>query len=251
MQMGRLSGKRIVITASAQGIGRACTELFVREGAHVHAIDVDADKLATLEANPSLRTHALDGTDDGAVRTLLSSLKLVDALVHCIGFVHHGSVLECDHEQWDRSFRTNVDSYYYALQSVLPGMQRRGAGSIVCIASVASSIKGFPHRAAYGATKAAMIGLTKSVAVDFVKHGIRCNAVCPGTVTSPSLIERINTLGESLGDVEQARSQFISRQPMNRLGTPEEIAALCLYLASDESRFVTGQTLSIDGGITI
>lgn len=248
--MSRLEGKHVLVTAAAQGIGRACVETFLREGATVHATDVDAKGLSTLPQG-RLKTAVLDGTDPQAVADFVAGLNPLHSVVHCIGYVHQGSVLDCDQEHWQRSFRVNVDSFYYVLRAALPPMVTAQAGSIVCIASVASSIKGLPNRAAYGATKAALIGLVKSVAADYVAQGIRCNAVCPGTVTSPSLLGRMAEVGKSLGDLEKARAMFISRQPMNRLGTPEEIAALCLYLASDESRFVTGQAMAIDGGITI
>ena len=248
--MGRVEGKHVLVTAAARGIGRACVEACLREGAHVHATDLDGPELATL-SHERLASRALDGTDARGVQEFLNGLPVLDAVIHCIGYVHQGTVLECHPTQWQQSFRVNVDSFYYLLQAVLPRMLSAKAGSIVCIASVASSIKGLPNRAAYGATKAALIGLVKSVAVDYVAYGVRCNAVCPGTVTSPSLLERMSSLARTLGDEAKARAMFISRQPMNRLGSPEEIASLCLYLASDESKFVTGQAIAIDGGITI
>lgn len=250
--MGRMGGKRVLVCAAAHGIGRACAELFAREGAEVLATDIDESGLQSLaHGNDRIQPIVLDGTDSEAVHRVINGLPTVDSLVHCVGYVHHGSVLQCDASQWRRSFQVNVDSFYFALQATLTSMLQAKAGSIVCISSVASSLKGLPNRAAYGATKAALLGLVKSVAVDYVTEGIRCNAVCPGTVISPSLRERIAEAGKTMGGADQAMAMFVSRQPMNRLGTPDEIAALCLYLASDESRFVTGQFFAIDGGMTL
>ena len=244
-----LAGKRIWITAAANGIGRACAERFVAEGASVFATDIDADGLQTLDACPN--RAVLDSTDARAVANYAARVGHLDAVVHCVGTVHNGRVLDCTAADWARSFDVNVHSFFHLLHAVLPSMIEARAGSIVCIASIASSLKGLPNRAAYGATKAALIGLVKSVAADFVSHGVRANAVCPGTVTSPSLLGRVEELGREVGGSDEAMAMFVARQPMGRLGTPEEIAGLCLYLASDESRFVTGQALAIDGGITI
>jgi 2-keto-3-deoxy-L-fuconate dehydrogenase len=237
----------VVVTAAAQGIGRAAALACAREGAAVTATDINAAKLAELAATPGIEAHRLDVTDDAAIAAFAASAGAPDALVNCAGFVHHGTILECTPKDWDFSFNLNVRSLYRMIQAFLPGMLDHGGGSIVNIASVAGSIKGIPNRFVYGATKAAVIGLTKSVAIDFVKRGVRCNAVCPGTIDTPSLGERI----AALGDAQKARADFIARQPMGRLGSAEEIGELCVYLASDESVFMTGQTVIIDGGITI
>ena len=246
----RMNGKRVLVTAAGQGIGRACAELLHAEGAHVVATDVNEHALISIAAK-GMDTKAVDGTDGPAVAAFLGDVAPFDAVVHCVGCVDNGTVLDCDEATWHRAFRVNVDSFYHVLHGVLPGMVDAGQGSIVCISSVASSVRGLPNRAVYGATKAALIGLVKSVAADFVAKGIRCNAVCPGTITSPSLLQRVDALDQSLGGNGRGMEAFVSRQPMGRLGTPEEIAALCLYLASDDSGFMTGQALSIDGGMTI
>jgi 2-keto-3-deoxy-L-fuconate dehydrogenase len=243
----RLRGKTALITAAAQGIGRATALAFAREGAAVIATDVNDAKLAELGATPGIEIRRLDVTDDAAVSALAAAVPAPHVLVNCAGFVHHGTILECRPEDWDHSFRLNVRSMYAVTRAVLPRMIDRGGGAVVNIASVASSVKGVPNRFVYGATKAAIIGLTKSIAVDFVAKGIRCNAVCPGTVDTPSLGERI----AAATDPAEARRAFIARQPMGRLGRAEEIADLCVYLASDESRFMTGQAVIIDGGITL
>jgi 2-keto-3-deoxy-L-fuconate dehydrogenase len=248
--MGRLQGKNILVTAAGRGIGRACALAACAEGARVVAADIDRSALEGLDSS-SINTVVLDGTDYEAVRSLVASSPGFDALIHCIGYVHQGTALECDVQSWRRSFEINVDSFFFAASTVLPSMQKAGRGSLVCISSVASSMKGLPRRAAYGASKSAINGLVKSLAADYVSHGIRCNAVCPGTVISPSLEERLTILGEQVGGYEKAYEMFISRQPMMRFGTPEEVASLCVYLASDESAFVTGQLLAIDGGMTI
>ena len=247
--MTTLAGKRIWVTAAANGIGRACVEQFRSEGAHVFATDIDAANLRTLP--PGIETLALDSVDPVAVAEHAGKLGALDGIMHCVGAVHHGSVLDCDEADWQRQFRVNVDSFYYLLRATLPAMIDRRAGSIVCVSSVASSIKGMPVRAAYGATKAALIGLVKSVAADYVSFGIRANAVCPGTVTSPSLLGRVDELGREVGGTEQAMARFVARQPMGRLGTPAEVAGLCAFLMSDLSAFVTGQAYAIDGGMTI
>ncbi|SEM75547.1 2-keto-3-deoxy-L-fuconate dehydrogenase [Sphingomonas gellani] len=237
---GRLQGKVALITAAGQGIGRASVELFAAEGAQVIATDIDAGKLTGL----SCRTMALDATDRVAVAALPERTGPIDVLFNCAGVVHNGTILDCDEDQWADATALNVTAMYRTIRAYLPDMLARGAGSIINMASVASSVKGIPNRFAYGATKAGVIGLTKSVAADFVQRGIRCNAICPGTVDSPSLQQRLR----DTGDYESARQAFVARQPMERLGRPEEIAALALYLASDESAFTTGQTHVIDGG---
>jgi 2-keto-3-deoxy-L-fuconate dehydrogenase len=248
--MGRLQGKTVLVTAAARGIGRACAQAASAQGASVVATDIDPQGLDGL-ASDTIKTAVLDSTDGEAVRRLIEVSPDFDALIHCVGYVHQGTVLDCDLQSWRRSFQINVESFYLAASAVLPGMRRSGRGSIVCISSVASNLKGLPRRAAYGASKAAINGLVKSLAADYIAEGIRCNSVCPGTVSSPSLEERITTVGEELGGYDKAYNMFISRQPMMRFGTPEEVASLCIYLASDESSFVTGQLLAIDGGITI
>lgn len=244
---GRLAGKHAFVTAAAAGIGRASALAFAREGATVIATDIDEDGLATLAAeHASIRVLRLDVRDFTAVRSAARDAGDVDVLLNAAGFVHQGTVLECDESAWDFSFDLNVKSVYRMLHAFLPGMMERKRGSIVSIASVASSIRGVPNRAAYSATKAALIGLTKAVAADTVAHGIRVNAICPGTVETPSLQGRIN----QNADPAAARAAFIARQPMGRLGTAEEIASLAVYLASDESSYTTGAMHVIDGGWT-
>jgi 2-keto-3-deoxy-L-fuconate dehydrogenase len=244
--MGRLANKKALITAAGQGIGRASAEAFIREGAEVIATDIDPSLLAGLQAKASL---ALDVTNHAAIKALADELGAIDILFNCAGFVASGTVLECDDAAWDFSFNLNVRAMYRMMRAFLPGMLAAGHGSIINMASVVSSVKGAPNRFVYGATKAAVIGMTKSVAADFVTRGIRCNAICPGTVASPSLRERIKTQaahsGQSTSAVEAA---FISRQPIGRLATAEEIAALVVYLGSDESSYTTGTAQIIDGG---
>ncbi|HEY3146874.1 MAG TPA: SDR family oxidoreductase [Dongiaceae bacterium] len=242
---GRLDGKKILITAAAQGIGRATAEKFAGEGATVIATDINMEALGTLKA-PKLTTRRLDVLDPAAILAAAKEIGDVDVLVNCAGYVHHGSILDCEEKDFDFSTNLNVRAAYRMIRAFLPGMLARQKGTIVNVASIASSIIGVPNRFIYGVTKAALLGLTKSVAVEFVKQGIRCNAICPGTVETPSLGERI----KALGNEEEARKAFIARQPMGRLGTADEIAALALYLASDESGFVTGQEFIIDGGWT-
>ncbi|MBV8778684.1 MAG: SDR family oxidoreductase [Alphaproteobacteria bacterium] len=245
---GRLDGKRALVTAAGQGIGRATALAFVAEGAQVLATDIAADKLADLPDN-GVATRVLDARDEAPIAALAAAHPAFDILFNCAGFVHHGTVLTTTPEEWDFSFALNVRSMYLMIRAFLPKMIEAGGGSIVNMSSGASSIKGVPNRCAYGATKAAVIGLTKSVAADFIHDGVRCNAICPGTVQTPSLDERIAAAAAlNAGGVAAARQAFIDRQPLGRLGAAEEIAALAVYLASDESKFTTGATHVIDGG---
>ena len=238
---GRLLGKRAVVTAAGAGSGRATALAFAREGAAVLATDIDAAALASLQG---VETRRLDATDAAALASLAQSPA--DILVLAAGRVPQGSILDCSEEDWRLAFEFNVTSMYRAVRAFLPGMLERGSGSIVTIASIASSVKGVPDRFAYGATKAAVIGLTKSVAADFVARGVRCNAICPGTVDTPSLAGRM----AATGDAQAARAAFVARQPMGRLGSAHEVASLAVYLASDEAAFTTGQIHVIDGGWT-
>ena len=247
---GRLAGKTAFCTAAAQGIGRATALAFAAEGANVIATDLNGAKVAEI-AGPSIRTFALDVLDKDAVIAAAANAGPVDILFNCAGFVHQGSVLEATEEEWTFAFDLNARSHFRTIRAFAPGMIAKGGGSIVNIASVAGSIKGIPSRAVYGASKAAVIGLTKAVAADFVKLGVRCNCICPGTVQSPSLNDRIAANAASAGSVEAARAAFVARQAMGRLGTPEEIAMMAVYLASDDAQFVTGQAMIIDGGLTI
>lgn len=247
---GRLKGKIAVVTAAGQGIGRAIAEAFVAEGATVHASDLSRDKLDGLKRAKKAR---LDVLSTRAVEAYAAKVGEIDILVNVAGFVHHGTVLDCSEKDWDFSFDLNVKSMHRTIRAFLPGMLARAeangtTGSIVNLSSGASSIKGAPNRYVYGATKAAVIGLTKSVAVDFIRQGIRCNAICPGTVRSPSWEERVEELGKTLGGSDKALDMFVSRQPMGRVGKATEIAALALYLASDEAGFTTGLAHPIDGG---
>ena len=250
--MGRLAGKRALVTAAGQGIGRATALAFAREGAEVLATDIDEALLARLAKDePRIEVARHDVRDDAAVAAIAVRGPF-DELFNCAGFVHHGTALDCTDEQWDFAFNLNVRAQWKTAQAFLPGMlanfEKTGAtSSIINIASIASSIKGLPFRFVYGASKAAVIGLTKAIAADYVKQGIRCNAVCPGTVDTPSLHDRIN----AFADPVQARKDFINRQPMGRLATADEIAPLVVYLASDESVFCTGNAYSCDGGMTI
>lgn len=241
----RLANKTIVISAAGAGIGRESAIQCLREGAAVWATDIDDAALSQLAAEyPAINCRPLDVTDVNAIRSLSDAIGDIDVLFNCAGFVHNGTILDCDENDWDFSFELNVKSCYNMIRSFLPGMLRRGGGSIINMASVASSVKGVPNRFAYGATKAAVIGLSKSVAADYVSQGIRCNAICPGTVDTPSLQQRLN----QFDDPRAARRQFEQRQPMGRLGTACEIAALVVYLASDESSYTTGAIHLIDGG---
>jgi 2-keto-3-deoxy-L-fuconate dehydrogenase len=242
----RLAGKTALITAAGQGIGLATAELFAREGARVIATDISEAHLATLEG---CTTRVLDVTDAAAIAALAEEIGPIDVLFNGAGFVHNGTILECDDAAWDFSFDLNARAMYRMMRSFLPGMLAQGRGSIINVASVASSIKAVPNRFVYGASKAAVIGMTKSVAADFVAKGIRCNAICPGTVDSPSLRQRIEKLAADTGQsLAQAEATFVARQPTGRLGTTAEIAALAVYLASDESGFTTGTAQVIDGG---
>lgn len=240
--MTRLANKTALVTAAAQGIGRATAELFAREGARVIATDIDAGKLSELQG---CETRQLDVRSADAIKSLAAELGAVDVIFNCAGIVHAGTILECDDNAWNTSVDLNVTPMYRIIRAFLPKMLDAGGGSIINMSSIAG-FKAVPNRFAYMATKAAIIGLTKSVAVDFISRGIRCNAICPGTVDTPSLHQRM----AATGDYESARKGFIARQPMGRLGTAEEIALFALYLASDESKFVTGQTHTIDGGWT-
>lgn len=244
---GRLSGKVAFVTAAAQGIGRATALAFAREGAKVWATDINGGKLAELKGVPGVEIRTLDVLQDAQIAAIAAEVGAPDVIFNCAGFVHHGTVLQCSDKDWDFSFNLNVRSHYVVIRTFLPGMLAKGGGSIINVASVAGSIKGIPNRFVYGASKAAVIGLTKSVAIDYVKQGIRCNALCPGTVDTPSLGERIN----AFDDPVQARKDFIARQPMGRLAKAEELAELSVFLASDESVFMTGQAVIMDGGITI
>lgn len=243
---GRLQGKTALVTAAGQGIGRAVAQAYAREGADVLAVDLNGAALETLSG---CRTQVLDVTDGRAVRALTEAAGPMDVLFNGAGFVHAGTILDCDEDAWDFSFNLNVRSMYLLIRACLPAMLARGSGSIVNMASVAGSIKGAPNRCAYGATKAAVIGLTKAVAADYVARGIRCNAICPGTVESPSLRQRIDAQAQASGQsVAAVEAAFTARQPMGRIGRAEEIAALAVYLASDESAFTTGTAQVIDGG---
>jgi len=245
----RLAGKIALVTAAAQGIGRATAEAFIEEGAHVIAVDIAADKLKDLEGAEVRRVDLLEGSE---IDDLAQSVGPVDILFNAAGYVHHGTILDCSERDWDFSFNLNVKSVHRVIRAFLPGMLAKGGGSIVNVSSTASSIRGIPNRYLYGATKAALIGLTKALAADFIRDGIRVNAICPGTVDSPSLHERIATQAAGTGqDIESVRQQFIDRQPMGRLGRADEVAALAVYLASDESSFTTGAVHVIDGGFTL
>ncbi len=244
----RLENKTIVVTAAGQGIGRATAIAFSNEGARVYASDINEKTLESLNKEYSnINVKKLDSTNKKAVESFSSSLDKVDVLFNAVGFVHHGTILDCDEKDWDFSFNTNIKSMYLMTKSILPKMIKQNKGSIINMSSIASSLRGLPNRFVYGTTKAAIIGFTKSIASDYIKNNIRCNAIAPGTVHTPSWEVRVQ---ESRNPV-QAKKDFIARQPMGRLGTPEEIANLGIYLASDESKFVTGITHAIDGGMSI
>jgi 2-keto-3-deoxy-L-fuconate dehydrogenase len=243
----RLKGKTALVTAAGQGIGRACALALAAEGAQVLATDVNASLLEAYAGVPNVRTARLDVMDKAAIQQLVAANPGINVLFNCAGFVHNGSILQATDAEWDFAFDLNVRSQFWTIQAVLPGMIAAGAGSIINMASVCGSLKGLPNRFIYGASKAAVIGLTKAVAADFVAKGIRCNAICPGTVDTPSLGDRIN----AYADPVQARKDFIARQPMGRLAQAEEMAPLVVFLASEEARFVTGQAYANDGGMTI
>ncbi len=247
----RLTGKIALVTAAAQGIGEATARAYAAEGATVIATDISAANLAKLNGVANIRTRVLDVTKADAIAAIAKEEPRIDVLFNCAGFVHSGTILDCEEKDWDFSFDLNVKSMYRLIRGVLPGMLERGQGSIINMASVASSLIAVPNRFVYGASKAAVIGLTKAVAADFVTKGVRCNAICPGTVESPSLQDRMRAVGETMGgDYDKARAAFIARQPMGRLGSPEEIAAVAVFLASDESALMTGTALAVDGGWT-
>lgn len=246
--MDTLNSKTALVTAAGNGIGRASAETLARLGATVVATDIDGAAVETVAIGAlSIIPHRLDVLDADAVAALVASHPTIDILVNCAGWVHDGTILDCEETEWDRSFELNAKAMYRLTRAVLPGMLGRGSGSIINIASIVSSERGAPRRFAYGASKAAIIGMTRSIAADFVKDGIRCNAICPGTVQSPSLTDRL----AATGDFDAALDAFKARQPMGRLGQPEEIAAMVGYLASDLSAFTTGQAFAIDGGWSI
>jgi 2-keto-3-deoxy-L-fuconate dehydrogenase len=243
----RLNGKTVLITAAGQGIGYASALAMAAEGARILATDINPDLLARFDGMPNIETAVLDVMEKKAIAAVADTLARIDVLFNCAGYVHAGTVLDASDADWDFAFDFNVRSQFWMIQSVLPKMLSQGGGSIINMASVVSSVKGLPNRFVYGASKAAVIGLTKAVAADYVGKGIRCNAVCPGTVDTPSLQDRIN----AYDDPVEARKQFIARQPMGRLAKAEEIAPVVVFLASDESAFSTGNVYSVDGGMTI
>ena len=246
--MDRLEGKEVIITAAGQGIGKATAITFHNEGANVTATDINEKTLSDLNKEyPKIKVNKLDSTKNDDVKSFINSFTNIDVLFNAVGFVHHGTILECNEKDWDFSFNTNIKSMYFMCKAALPTMIKNNGGSIINVASVASSIKGLPNRFVYGASKAAIIGLTKSIASDFVKQKIRCNAIAPGTVFTPSWEDRV----KQSPDPVKAKKDFIARQPMGRLGTAQEIADFAIYLASDESTFTTGNTFSVDGGMTI
>jgi NAD(P)-dependent dehydrogenase (short-subunit alcohol dehydrogenase family) len=245
---GRLKNKNIIVTAAGQGIGKATAIAFHKEEANVTATDLNEKTLIDLNKEfPEIKICTLDSTNNNAIKKFIDSLDKVDVLFNAVGFVHHGTILDCEEKDWDFSFNVNIKSMYFMCKTILPKMLDQKKGSIINVASVASSLKGVPNRFAYGASKAAIIGLTKSIAADFVKQNIRCNAIAPGTVFTPSWEDRV----KQSEDPVQAKKDFIARQPMGRLGTAEEIASMAVYLAGDESGFTTGNTFSVDGGMTI
>ncbi len=249
----RLNNKTAVITAAGQGIGRAIAELFIAEGARLIASDLDAGKLAGLAAKKSVKLDVRSTPDiEAFARSVISEFGAPHILVNCAGYVHDGTVLQCSEQDWDFSFDLNVKSMHRMIRALLPAMLEAGRGAIVNMSSTVSSIRGVPNRYVYGATKAAVIGLTKQVAADFIRAGIRANAICPGTIHSPSLDERINAQAQKTGRSEvEVRQAFVDRQPMAQLGSPEEVAALALFLASDESSYITGQAHLVDGGMAL
>ena len=244
---GRLAGKTAFITAAAQGMGHAAALAFAREGARVWATDVNAQALKSIDGKEGIRARVLDVTDEGAIAKTAAEVGDIDVLFNCAGIVHNGSILDATPRDWDQALTVNAKSMFLVTRAFLPGMLKKQKGSIINMASVASSIRGLPNRCVYGASKAAVIGLTKSIAADYVGKGIRCNAISPGTVDTPSLQGRIN----AQADPVQARKDFVARQPMGRLGTVDDITGILVFLASDESLFATGNVYSIDGGMTI
>ncbi len=245
----RLSGKTAFVTAAGQGIGRAVAEAFAAEGAHVIATDLKVDVMHALRGDSRYTVEALDALNPQAIQDAGRRHSGVNVLFNAAGFVHHGSVMDCTEDEWDFAFNLNVRSQFRTIKAFLPGMLAQGVGSIINVASGASSVKAAANRFVYGATKAAVIGLTKSVALDHITKGVRCNAICPGTIESPSLRQRMTDLASKSGQsLQQAEAMFVARQPMGRLGTPQEIAALAVHLASDESKFTTGTASIIDGG---
>ena len=245
---GRLQGKTAIITSAAQGIGRATALAMAKEGAKVWATDINAELLKTLPAEQSgIEVLTLDVLKADAIAAVAAKIGTPDILFNCSGFVHNGTILECEEKDWDFSFDLNVKSHYQMIRAFMPGWLAKGSGVIVNMASVASSIKGVPNRLVYGASKAAVIGLTKALAADYTTKGIRVNAICPGTVETPSLYERM----KAQGDFEKAKAAFIARQPMGRLAQADEIAGLVVYLSSDEAAFITGQSFTIDGGMSV
>jgi 2-dehydro-3-deoxy-L-fuconate 4-dehydrogenase len=250
---GRMQSKVALVTAAGQGIGRAIAEAFIAEGASVIATDVETSKLDVLEAKKSVK---LDVLSNAAVEELAKSVDKelggLDVLANVAGYVHQGTVFDCSDRDWDFSFDLNVKSMHHTIKAFLPAMLRKGGGSIINMSSGVSSLKGLPNRYVYGATKAAVLGLTKAVAADFITKGIRCNAICPGTIKSPSLEDRVETVSKVTGkSVEDVWNDFIVRQPMRRLGTTAEVAALAVFLASDESSYITGQSHLVDGGLAL
>jgi 2-keto-3-deoxy-L-fuconate dehydrogenase len=248
--MPSLTGKSAFITAAGQGMGRATAKAFAAAGAKVIATDVDPAKLADLESD-SISILGLDVLDPAAIARVARDVGAIDILFNCAGVVHQGTLLEASEADWSLAFDLNCRSMFRTMQAFLPGMLKQGRGVIINMASVASSLKGVPNRFAYSASKAAVIGMTRSVAIDYVAKGIRANCLCPGTVETPSLDERIAANAAAAGSIDAARAAFVARQPMGRLGTPEEIAALALYLAGDDAQFITGQAIVIDGGLTL
>jgi len=249
----RLQGKVAMVTAAGQGIGRAIAEAFIKEGAQVVATDVAEEKVRDLKAAKGVKLDVRSQVDVNAMaQAIAREFGALGILVNCAGYVHNGSILHCDDQDWDFSFDLNVKSMHRTIKAFLPAMLDKKSGSIVNISSAVSSIRGIPNRYAYGATKAAVIGLTKAIAADFIKQGIRCNAICPGTIESPSLKERIATASKETGrSLDAVRQSFVDRQPMGRLGTAQEVAALALFLASDEASYITGQAHLVDGGMAM
>ena len=244
----RLKDKNIIVTAAGQGIGKATAIAFSNEGANVFATDINENTLKSLkEEFPKIDVFKLDSSNKNEVENYCSHMNNIDVLFNAVGFVHHGTILDCEEKDWDFSLNINIKSMYLMCKAIIPGMLEQNRGNIINVSSIASSIKGLPSRFVYGTTKAAVVGLTKSIAADFVKQNIRCNAIAPGTIHTPSWEGRVN----ASKDPVQAKKDFIARQPMGRLGTPEEVASIAVYLASDDSLFVTGNTFSVDGGMTI